>query len=117
MDGVALVSLDVESMYNNMSERLGTSACEEYLESRSFQEYGNQVSTNLIMVALDLCLKNNYFVFNEKIYKQIYGVGAGIKLAPPYTCLGFGKNERAVFESDNPLIRKILIWKHFIDDV
>ena len=38
MEGVALVSLDVDSMYNNMSEVLGTSACKEYLEGRVFME-------------------------------------------------------------------------------
>ena len=88
MEGVALVSLDVDSMYNNMSEGLGTSACREYLENRVFLEDDNQVSTNSIMIALDLCLKNNYFAFNDKTYKQIHGVGTGIKLAPPYACLG-----------------------------
>ena len=62
-------------MYNNMSENLGTGACKEYLESRSFTQDGNsEVSTNSLLTALNLCLKNNYFVFNEKIYKQIHGV-------------------------------------------
>jgi hypothetical protein len=72
MEGVALVSLDVDSMYNNMSEDLGTSACKEYLESRISLEDGNQVSTNSLMTALNLCLKHNYFAFNDKIYKQIH---------------------------------------------
>jgi hypothetical protein len=75
------------------------------------------VSTNSLMTALNLCLKNNYFAFNDKIYKQIHGVGTGVKLAPPYACLVLGKYERFVFNSDNPLIRNILVWKRFIDDV
>ena len=38
LDGVALVSLDVESMYNNMTEKLGTCAIKEFLENRNVQE-------------------------------------------------------------------------------
>ena len=34
LQGVALVSLDLESMYTNMSEELGTGACQDFLESR-----------------------------------------------------------------------------------
>ena len=105
-------------MYNNMSENLGTEACREYLESRISQADGNyEVSTNSILTALNLCLKNNYFVFNKKIYKQIHGVGTGVKLAPSYACLGLGKYEEVVFSSDQPLLEKILLWKRFIDDV
>ena len=66
LEGVAVVSLDVESMYNNMSEDLGTGGCKEYLENRS----EGDVSTNAILTALDLCLKSNFFVFNKQIYKQ-----------------------------------------------
>ena len=52
LDGVALVSLDIESMYNNMSEDLGTTAAKEFLESRDCQKDGNpcSVSTELITV-------------------------------------------------------------------
>ena len=38
LEGVGLVSLDLESMYNNMSRQLGTAACKEYLESNQFPE-------------------------------------------------------------------------------
>ena len=107
----------MDSMYNNMPENLGTEACKEYLESRTFLGDGNDVSTNSILTALNLCLKNNYFCINEKVYKQIHGVGTGIKLAPTYACLGLGKYERNVFSSDQPLLRNIVLWKRFIDDV
>ena len=39
----SLVSLDVDYMYNNMSEDLGTEACREYLESRNFKGVGNNL--------------------------------------------------------------------------
>jgi hypothetical protein len=118
LDGVGLVSLDLESMYTNMTEELGTQACKEYLESRSFLQDGNeQVSSNSILTALNLCLKNNILEFDKKLYKQISGVGTGAKFAPTYACLGAGKFEELVFNSNHDMIEKIIIWKRFIDDV
>ena len=72
LDGVAVVSLDVENMYTNMSEDLGLGACKDYLESEIFQQDGdlNSVSADSIVKALSLCLKSNYFCFNERVYKQ-----------------------------------------------
>jgi hypothetical protein len=117
LDGVAIVSMDVESMYKNMSEDLATGACKEFIDSDIFQKDGNTVSRNSILTALDLCLKNNYFSFNDKIYKQISGVGTGVKLAPTYACLGLGSFEKTVFNSSQELLKKIVLWKRFIDDV
>ena len=44
-------------------------------------------------------------------------MGTGVKLAPTYACLGLGKFEKMVFDSDEELLQKIVIWKRFIDDV
>jgi hypothetical protein len=120
LEGVALVSLDIVNMYNNMSEDLGTEATKEFLESRNAQgEQGgdNFVSTKSLLDALELCLKSNTFKFNKKIYKQISGVGTGVKLAPTYACIGLGKYEQIMFNFDQTLLDKILLWKRFIDDV
>ena len=104
-------------MYNNMSEDLATDACKEFVESDIFQQDGGSVSAHSILTALDLCLKNNFFCFNDKVYKQISGVGTGVKLAPTYACLGLGKFEKLVFSSNQTLLQKIVLWKRFIDDV
>ena len=86
LEGVALMTLDVDKMYNNMTEELGLTGCRKYLESRSEQE----VSTELIMKGLELCIRNNFFKFNGKAYQQIGGVGTGVKLAPLMHALGRG---------------------------
>ena len=119
LEGVALVSLDVEAMYNNMTQQLGTGASKEFLESRIFQGGGdlNSVSSESILAALDLCLQSNIFEFNDKLFKQVGGVGTGMKLSPTYACLGMGNFEKVVFSSDQDLLRKIILWKRFIDDV
>ena len=93
---VAVVSLAIVSMYTNMSEELATNACKDYISSRTYHLYGNDNfgSKNSLLSAVDLCLKNSIFQFNNKIYKQINGVDTGVKLAPSYACLGFGKFEK-----------------------
>ena len=71
-------------------------------------------STTSILSALELCIRDDFFKFNSKVYKQTGGVGTGIKLAPPYACLGMGKYEELVFGSDQELTKLILCWKRFI---
>lgn len=76
-----------------------------------------KVKTESILASLELCLKNNYFTFNDKIYQQTGGVGTGIKLAPPYACLGMGKFEQEAFKKEFSLLDQIMLWKRFIDDI
>ena len=118
LEGKALVTLDVESMYNFMSEDLARGACKEFQEEAN-GGHGDEieVSSRSILKALDLCIKSNFFHFNEQIYHQTGGVGTGIKLAPPYACLGMGKYEKITFNSDSDFLEKIMLWKRFIDDV
>ena len=116
---VNLVSLGIISMYSNMSDELGMSACKEYLDSRNFTENCDEINiaSKKISEALQLCIQNNFFQFNDRMFKIKGGVGTGIKLAPPYACIGMGKYEKSVFESQNCLVNLILIWKRFIDDI
>ena len=62
-------------------------------------------------------MKNNFFQFKNQTFHEIRGVGTGLKLAPPYACLGMGEYEKRVFSSAPPLLDKVLMWKRFIDDV
>ena len=127
LDGVSLVSLDVEKMYNNITKELGTKAAKNYLNSRQPTQLSGCsenmdpfVSTQSLLEGLDICIENNYFSFNKKIYKQVGGVGTGVKLAPPYACLAMGQFEDLAFNTsgeEKKLLELILLWKRFIDDV
>ena len=128
LEGVSLVSLDVEKMYNNITLDLGMGAAKGYLDTRPAHTYGGAdensdpfVTTETLMEGLDLCIQNNYFEYNKKTYKQVGGVGTGIKLAPPYACLAMGEFERTAFTTtstdERQLLDLILLWKRFIDDV
>ena len=64
-------------------------AARKYFQSRITQGGQNgvtqdpDVSTESLKKGLDLCLKNNYFSFNDRVFEQKGGVGTGVKLAPP----------------------------------
>ena len=99
LEGVGLITLDVEKMYNTMTEELALAGTRSYLE-RVSQDI--DVHPESILKGLDICLKNNFFKFKDKTFQQISGVGTGLKLAPPYACLGMGEYENLVFNSPNP---------------
>ena len=106
-------------MYLSITEDIGVEACKDYLNSRDFSNLDEElkVKTENILEALNLCIKNNYFKFNNNTYRVKEGVGIGQKVAPPYACLGVGKFESLAFNSDCDLCEKILLWKRFIDDI
>jgi hypothetical protein len=65
MDGVAIVTLDVEAMYNNMTGELARVASSEFLNGgRNSDQESMKVNTQSVLQALDLCLENNLFSFN-----------------------------------------------------
>ena len=71
LKGVAMVTLDVESMYNNMTEELAGAASKEFLKGgRAGAPDVLKVKTESILAALELSLKNNFFSFNEKTYHK-----------------------------------------------
>ena len=75
-----------------MSEELARTATCQYLEGeRSGGPDSKKVSTQSILEALDLCLQNNVFSFNEKKYRQKGGVGTGNKMSPPLHMPGYGQ--------------------------
>ena len=80
-------------------------------------ERDDSVSSESVLKALRICIQNNIFQFNEEIYHQKEGVGTGMKLAPPFACLGVRELEKQFFNSDHDLVEIISMWKRFIDDI
>ena len=120
LDGVGLATLDLVQMYNNMTEEVGIRACQNYLEgkdSNGVDEDEDYVSSESILKALRICIQNNFFQFNGEIFHQKKGVGTGMKLAPPFACLGVGELEKQFFNSNHDNVKIIQMWKRFIDDI
>ena len=98
-----------------MTEDLALAGTRNFLEKMNLDE--NKVTPDSILKGLDICLKNIFFQFKNRTFQQTSGAGTGLKLAPPYACLGMGEFERQAFSSPQPLLAQILLWKRYIDDV
>ena len=77
--GVAIVTLDVKSMYTNMTSYLSGVASDEYLHGGiSGDQEPSMVKPESILKGLDLCLENNVFGLSDEknnfIYSTLYSL-------------------------------------------
>ena len=74
-----MASLDVESLFTNIPLEQTTSVCCDFLFSNNPKVNINRIDFEKLLTA---ALQNNFFSFEGKIYKQIYGVAMGYPLGP-----------------------------------
>ena len=86
-EGTLLVSWDVVSMFPNIDNELGLGAVSRALNTREQQ----LPSTDCILEAVEICLKSNHSIFNEKFYLQIHGTAMGPKNACSYADIAMGE--------------------------
>ena len=72
------------------------------------------MTTDTLRELADIVLKNNYFLFLDKTFKQKRGTAIGTKFAPPYSILFMADLEKRLL-SDIDL--KPYIWWRYIDDI
>ena len=82
-----LVSLDVLSLYTNISHEDGIRACKEAWEERPDKD----PPTEILVKLLTLILKCNNFEFKGKHYLQVLGTAMGTKMAPAYANIFMGR--------------------------
>ena len=97
-------------MFPNIDNELGLGAVKTALEIR------DQLlpSTNCILKAVEICLKSNHSLFNEKCYLEIHGTAMGPKNACSYADLAMGEiDHKAKF--CGPI--KPSLWWRYRDDI
>ena len=77
-EGDLLCTVDVVGLYPSIPHREGLEAIRVALDIRK-----NPATDTLVGLA-SLVLDNNYFEFNDKIYRQALGTAIGTKFAPAY---------------------------------
>jgi hypothetical protein len=100
-----LYTFDVVSLYTNIK----TDKALRFI--RQIIPISNPLR-DFILQGLKIVMDNNYFMFNNLLYKQITGTAMGTASAPCYASLFLSALER-------PLVRKysnIVFYKRFIDD-
>ena len=82
-----LVTIDVVSLYTNITHREGILAAKDALEKRQTKE----PKTWVLLRLLHFVLTKTAFKFNEQIYEQISGTSMGTICAPSFAILFMGK--------------------------
>ena len=93
---IEIVSVDVISMYENLTKNLGLPALKYFL-SRYTTLLPSRFSVDFVIQAMSFVLDNNTGFFNGEFYRQKTGTATGIKPAPPYADLAMGYLEINLF--------------------
>ena len=106
-EGALLCTVDVVGLYPSIPHGEGLEAIKQALDRRENPE----VATDTLVGLASLVLYNNYFEFNDKIYRQKY---IGTKFAPAYANLFMNRLEERLVDTS---VEKPLIWMRYIDDI
>ncbi|KAL9958481.1 hypothetical protein ACROYT_G035498 [Oculina patagonica] len=108
-----LVSFDVVSLFTAIPV---DKAC-IYIKNKLEQDASLSSRTNLdindIISLLQFTLSNNYFMFNDKIYKQVNGCAMGSPVSPVVANLCMEEIEESAINSSSVLPK---IWIRYVDD-
>ena len=112
-EGTRLVAIDVVGLYTNIPHEDIEVSVTHFLSE--FPQL-NIPPANVIVDVMNHILKNNTFVFEGKIYKQIHGTAMGTPMAPAIANLFMGWLEKRLIEG-SPFPIDIDLWRRFLDDI
>ena len=112
------VSIDVIGLYSSIPHCDAINAVKKTLEERQPEEK-DSMPTHFLIEILIMVLSMNTFEFNDKIYKQLFGISMGTRSAPSIANLDFGDREKHILSHDNQHIKRIYKkkWVRYIDDI
>ncbi|XP_050518098.1 uncharacterized protein LOC126892578 [Diabrotica virgifera virgifera] len=111
-----LVSFDVSNLFTNVPRDETIPIVENLL----IKSNTNRGTISHMLGLLKLCLSQDFFSFNNIIYRQAQGLAMGNPLSPVLADLFLNNLECNIFDNHssvhNPL-QKILYWFRYVDDV
>ena len=116
------VTLDVTSLYTNISHEHGIEAISYSIEAYPNYLADDRFTKDIIIDGLLLVLKNNYFQFNNTMWHQLIGTAMGTNVAVIYAILFMAYLEQELYHNVRNMYPQdysqyiINAWKRFIDD-
>ncbi|XP_055590291.1 uncharacterized protein LOC129742418 [Uranotaenia lowii] len=108
--GEILVSFDVSALFPSVPTSDALDSLRRHLERRRVPP--NQIEAYIAVA--EVCMKQNYFMFRGKFYKQTFGLSMGSKLSPLLAEVFMGD-----FETDLEKKEKLFprVWWRYVDDI
>ena len=113
-----LVTLDVASLYTRIPWKEGVD-----FVAKEFALHNTEENTNIIIQLMKYILENNYFSYNNEIFRQVQGTAMGARMAVKYANIYMGRKWEITLArtTDKPyfyvrLIDDIfMIWTHGVE--
>ena len=81
-----LYSCDIESSYTSIPIKLSIEAI-DYWITKKCNSIPERFTKEFIIDSIKFILKNNNFLFDSKMFNQVFGTAIESKCASPYACL------------------------------
>ena len=108
--GAILCTIDVVGLYPNILHTEDLTSLRRFLELRD----NKQISSDTLIELAEIVLKNNFFEFDEKTFKQVRETAIGTKSAPPYAIIFITDLDEKIL---NTFEEKPMAWWRYIDDI
>ena len=108
-----LVSFDVKSLFTSIPIKELTIILKNLIDNSTLERDKKIEITNALLV----CIEQNYFQFKNEIYQQKDGLPMGSPISPLLSEIFMAHFEESIFSSKNPLVKNVLFWTRYVDDV
>ena len=112
-DGMFMASFDVESLFTNIPVKETIDICMNSLFRNCDAVAG--IAKNCFRSMLEISVLNSYFIFDQKLYQQIDGVGMGLPLGPTFANAFLCHHEEK-WLNNCPSEYRPLYFRRYVDD-
>ncbi|OXA38612.1 hypothetical protein Fcan01_26646 [Folsomia candida] len=111
--GEVMVSFDVVSMFTKIPIQETLDFIEAKLKSTTSWKSDTKLDVDEFMSLLNICIKNTYFSWRTKLYKQLEGSPMGSPISPIFAELFMQFLKEQIVKNN----KNIKFWRRFVDDI